>query len=100
MVGQVKRCLGKSLGSSRLTSVQLQTLLTEVQRAINTRALLYAEADHKTSTLSPADFLHMNTSLGVPITTQMAMKIQTFCLFLDQLQLTIFCLCGRGDRSY
>ena len=69
MVGQVKRCLGKSLGSSRLTSVQLQTLLTEVQRAINTRALLYVEADQKSSTLSPADFLHMNTSLGVQITS-------------------------------
>ena len=67
MVGQVKRCLRKILGTARLQLTQLHTVLLETEAIVNTRPLLYVTPDETQSTLSPADFLQSHTSLGVPI---------------------------------
>ena len=64
-VGQVKQCLRKTLGTARLTSTQLHTILTEAEAIVNTRPLLYVTPDEKHPTLSPADFLQSHTSLGL-----------------------------------
>ena len=66
MVGQVKQCLRKTLGTARLTSTQLHTILTEAEAIVNTRPLLYVTPDEQHPTLSPADFLQSHTSLGLP----------------------------------
>ena len=42
MVGQVKQCLRKTLGTARLTSTQLHTILNEAEAIVNTRPLLSA----------------------------------------------------------
>ena len=41
MVGSVKRCLRKVLGSAKLSYIELETLLCEVESTLNSRPLTY-----------------------------------------------------------
>jgi len=67
LVGLVKRCLRKSLGKVVLTTIQLQTLMKEVEAVVNTRPLLYVDSDvNNPTTLCPAHLLSSHIKLGVP----------------------------------
>ena len=68
MVGLANRALRKTLGALSLTNDQLQTALMEVASAINSRPLIYITDDlNSNCTLfTPAHFLTMNTSTGIP----------------------------------
>jgi hypothetical protein len=61
MVQTVKRAFRKAVGRRVLNSVQLATVLAEVQYIVNTRPLVYigSEFDQREA-LSPASFLNMN----------------------------------------
>ena len=65
LVRIVKSCLRKTLGRARLCTDQLATLLVEVEAVVNTRPLVYVDADDCLS-LSPADLLQQHTSFGLP----------------------------------
>ena len=68
LVGTVKSALKKSLGKGCLTFVQLQTVVSEIQAVVNTRPLLYvdAELDNNHTGLTPAHFLSQNRNFGLP----------------------------------
>ena len=67
MVGLVKMSLKKAIGKVRLTSVQLQTVLAEVQAVVNSRPLTYVGEDiNSTIPLRPIDFLSLNPKVSLP----------------------------------
>ena len=68
MVGLAKRALRKTLGALSLTHDQLQTVLMEIASVINSRPLIYVTDDLNSNNtlLTPAHFLTMNTSTGIP----------------------------------
>ena len=67
LIGLVKRALKKSIGRRKLTIVQLQTLLKEVEAVINSRPLVYVGDDVNSSlSLTPGHFLSLNPNTGIP----------------------------------
>ncbi|XP_052809626.1 uncharacterized protein LOC128238092 [Mya arenaria] len=67
LVGLVKRSLRKSLGRKLLTTIQLQTLLKEIESVVNSRPLVYITDDLSSNiTLTPSHFLTPNPKTGIP----------------------------------
>lgn len=67
LVGLVKPSLRKSIGKISLNIVQLETILTAVEMAVNSRPLVYVGADlNSVFALTPGDFLNLNPNTGVP----------------------------------
>lgn len=67
LVGLVKRCLRKTIGAKILEEHQFATLLTEVERTLNSRPLLYVDSDVNSSfALTPAHFLGLTTFSSLP----------------------------------
>ena len=65
MVGTVKRALKKAVRYSKLTLIQLQTVIVEVEAVVNSRPLIYVSSEISDRvTLTPADFLSSNSKLG------------------------------------
>lgn len=61
LVGLVKRCLRKAIGTKRLTLEQFVVILTEVEAVLNTRPLTHVYEDFESGfTLTPAHFLTAN----------------------------------------
>lgn len=60
LVQSVKRCLRKSLGQTILSFDQLNTLLIEIERVLNSRPLTYVEDDTAgiSYTLSPSHLIY------------------------------------------
>ena len=67
LVGMTKRALRKSLGRSKANSVELATLLTEVEAILNCRPLVYLNDDiNSGEAITPAHFLSLNNRTGLP----------------------------------
>ena len=67
LVGLVKPSLRKSIGKISLNIVQLETILTAVEIAVNSRPLVHVGADlNSVFALTPGDFLNLNPNTGVP----------------------------------
>lgn len=67
LVGLVKSSLRKSIGKISLNIVQLETILTAVEMAVNSRPLVHVGADlNSVFALTPGDFLNLNPNTGVP----------------------------------
>ncbi|XP_057305456.1 uncharacterized protein LOC130642387 [Hydractinia symbiolongicarpus] len=67
LVGTTKMALKKSIGNLRLTSTQLQTILTEIEATLNSRPLTYLGDDLNDQTfITPAHFLSVNSKTGCP----------------------------------
>ena len=59
--------LKKSIGKLRLTSFQLQTVLTEIEATLNSRPLIYINDDINDRTIiTPMHFLSINAKNGTP----------------------------------
>ena len=68
LVGTVKGALKKSIGKICLTEKKLETFRTEAEAVINSRPLVYVGEDFGSGfSLTPADFLTLNTKSGIPI---------------------------------
>ena len=57
LVGSVKRCLKKTIGKSKLSYVELQTILFEVENVLNNRPLCSVDDDNLEKALTPNDLL-------------------------------------------
>ena len=66
LVGSVKRCLKKIVGSAKLTLDELQTVVIEVEATLNSRPLMYSAADDIQEPLTPAHLLTGHHLLGLP----------------------------------
>ena len=68
LVGSSKMELRKSIGKNYLTSLQLETFLSETEAVLNSRPLVYIGDDlNDRITITPSHFLSPNTKTGVPI---------------------------------
>ena len=67
LVGLTKRALRKTIVNRSLTEKQLVTVVTEVEAVINSRPLVYVDADINSSiTLTPLDFLSFHSHHVIP----------------------------------
>ena len=67
LVGSSKMSLRKSIGKKCLTSMQLQTFLTETEAVLNSRPLVYIGEDLNDRTvITPSHFLTPNQKTGTP----------------------------------
>ena len=63
----IKRSLRKSLGKSSLTTIQLLTIIKEIEAVLNSRCLVHLDNDINNATvLTPSQFLGDNTNIGSP----------------------------------
>jgi len=58
LVGSVKRCLRKVLGNAKLSFLELEVVLFEVENTLNSRPLTYIYEDLSEEPLTPSHFLH------------------------------------------
>ncbi len=58
MVGTVKRCLRKVLGTARLSYDKLQTILIEIEEKLNSRPNTYKYDEVVVEVLTPAHLIH------------------------------------------
>ena len=69
LIGITKRSLRKSIGKLSLTSLQLQTVLSEAEAIVNTRPLTYVDNELKPrKTITPMHFISMNPKVELPTT--------------------------------
>ena len=66
MIGTMKRCLRKVLSNARMTFEELQTVLVEVERILNSRPLTYEHDDVGSEVLSPAHLICGRRPLSIP----------------------------------
>ena len=66
LVGITKITLKKTIGKLYLTHTQPQTIITEVEAAINSRPLVYVDDDLENQFITPNHFLSLNTKKGTP----------------------------------
>ena len=67
LVGLTKRAIRKTIVNQSLTEKQLVTVLTEAEAVINSRPLVYVDADINSSmTLTPSHFLSFHSQLIIP----------------------------------
>ena len=67
LVGLTKRALRKSLGKCCTTSVDLRTLLAEIEAILNSRPLVHVGDDiNSCETITPAHFISINYKTGTP----------------------------------
>ena len=64
LIGITKMALKKSIGGFSLTSIQLQTTLSEIEAIVNPRPLIYLEDDVNNPIITPQHFLSINTNSG------------------------------------
>src|SRR5689334_382344 len=70
LVRLVKQCLRKTLGQIRLSLIQLQTVVAEIEAILNTRPLTYVGSDFSNGQLiTPAHFLTLNPRIAMPAVT-------------------------------
>ena len=68
LVGSSKMALRKAIGKKYLTSLQLQTFLSETKAVLNSRPLVYVGDDLNDGiTITPSNFLSPNTKTCIPI---------------------------------
>ena len=68
LVGISKLALKKAIGQKLLSSIQLQTYLTETEAILNSRPLVYiGENLNDGTTITPSHFLAPNTKTGTPM---------------------------------
>ena len=68
LVGTVTGALKKSNGKICLTKKKFETFLAEEEAVINSRPLVYVGDDFGSGfSLTPADFLGLNTKSGIPV---------------------------------
>ena len=67
LISITKMALKKSIGKLCLTSIQLQTIMTEIEAVVNSRPLVYVnnEVEHRTI-ITPMHFLSVNARTGLP----------------------------------
>ena len=67
LISITKMALKKSIGKFCLTSIQLQTILTEIEAVVNSRSLVYVnnEVEHRTI-ITLMHFLSINARTGLP----------------------------------
>ncbi len=58
MIGCVKRCLKKILGNSRLSLVELQTVMSEIEGTVNNRPLTYDYSEFGEDMITPAHLIY------------------------------------------
>ena len=58
LVGMVKKCLKKSIGSERLSFTQLSTVLFEIENVLNNRPLCFMYDDDMSEVLTPNSLLY------------------------------------------
>ena len=58
LVGSVKRCLRKVAGNARLSQVELETILVEIEGTLNNRPLTYGYDELGEDMLMPAHLLY------------------------------------------
>ena len=58
LVGSVKRCLRKVVGNARLSRVELETILVEIEGTLNNRPLTYSYDELGEDMLTPAHLLY------------------------------------------
>ena len=66
LISITKMALKKSIGKLCLTSIQLLTIMTEIEAAVNSRSLVYVnnEVEHRTI-ITPMHFLSINARTGL-----------------------------------
>ena len=57
LIRTVKSCLHKSVGQSKLSYFELQTVIPDVQNAVNSRPLTYRSSDNDLVTITPNCFM-------------------------------------------
>ena len=71
LMGLTKHALRKTIGTRSLTQRQLSTVLTEVEVVINSRPLVYVDADINSSmVLTPSHFLSLHSNHVIPDLTE------------------------------
>ena len=71
LIGLVKRRLKKMIGNTSLNSIELQTILTEIEATLNSRPLTYAYTDiNDGPPLTPSHFLCGHRLLTLPDTEE------------------------------
>ena len=71
LVGLVKRCLRKAIGTKRLTLEQFVVILSEVEAVLNTRPLTYVYEDFQSGfVLTPAHLMMANLKLMPAMETE------------------------------
>ena len=58
MVGEVKRCLRKTVGNAKLSLDELSTLLNEIENTLNARPLTYHGEEFDAEVLTPYHLMH------------------------------------------
>ena len=58
LVGMVKKCLKKSIGSERLLFMELSTVLFEIENVLNNRPLCFMYDDDVSEVLTPNSLLY------------------------------------------
>ena len=58
MVGEVKRCLRKTVGNAKLSLDELSTLLTEIENTLNARPLTYQGEEFDAEVLTPYHLMY------------------------------------------
>ena len=66
MVGTVKRCLKKVLGSARLAYDELQTIIIEIEATINSRPITYEYDEIGYEVLTPAHLIYGRRLTSLP----------------------------------
>lgn len=66
MVGCMKRCIRKTLGSAKLTHDELLTVLTEVEATLNSRPLTYSYQEAGEEVLTPSHLLYGRRLISMP----------------------------------
>ena len=88
LIGSVKRCLKKSVGSAKLTLDELQRVVIEVEATLNSRPLTYLAADDIQEPLTPAHLLTGHRLLGLPGSQVLATQDDDFMVSSDHSSVT------------
>ena len=86
LVGMLKKCLKKSIGSERLLFMELSTVLFEIENVLNDRLLCFMYDDDVSEVLTPNSLLYGRTwSLKINVLMRNILK------FLKEMS------CGREN---
>ena len=66
LIGTTKKILNKSTERLHLTKTQLRTIITTVEKVVNSGPLVYLDNDLENQIITPMHFLSLNTKNGTP----------------------------------